>query len=179
VPGRRLALVRRSVAGLLALAGVLAGGTARPQDRGVPVYVRVVLVDSTPRVGTPLRRRITLQNRLSLALHWSTYSLAPNPGNGETLNVNLLESHRVGTDAGLFVAAPRIEPPRPIARPSSHTVPPGGDLAVTVDLQKWRIVEGWRAGDYRVVLELLNVGVDNGRVRLAVASETLAFTIAP
>jgi hypothetical protein len=75
--------------------------------------------------------------------------------------------------------SPRIEPPRGIAGPSSHAVPPGGDLALTIDLQKWRVVDGWRAGDYRVALELRNVGVGDGRVRLAVASEALAFTMAP
>ena len=178
-PGLRFALVRRSVEGLLALAGVLAGGAADPQDGALAVSVRVALADPAPRVGSPLLLHITLQNRLSAALHWSTYSLAPTPWNGETLNVNLVESHRAGWDAGLFVAPPRIEPPRPIAGPSSHAVPPGGNLTVTVDLQKWNVVEGWRAGDYRVVLELRNVGVGDGRVRLAVASETLAFTIAP
>jgi hypothetical protein len=35
------------------------------------------------------------------------------------------------------------------------------------------------AVDYRVVLELRTVGVGNGRVRLTVASEALAFSIAP
>jgi hypothetical protein len=35
------------------------------------------------------------------------------------------------------------------------------------------------AVDYRVVLELRTVGAGGGRVRLAVASEALAFTIAP
>ena len=50
---------------------------------------------------------------------------------------------------------------------------------LTVDLQKWRVAEGWRTGDYRVVVELRNVEVGDGRVRLAVASEALAFTIAP
>lgn len=42
--------------------------------------------------------------------------------NGEALNVNLLKSHRAGPTADLFVEAPRIEPPRGIAGPSSHTV---------------------------------------------------------
>jgi len=50
--------------------------------------------------------RITLQNGLPAALHWSTYGLAPTPWNGETLNVNLLESHRGDVGASLFVAAP-------------------------------------------------------------------------
>ena len=52
-------------------------------------------------------------------------------------------------------------------------------MVTTVDLGKWRVGEGWRAGDYRVVLELRNVRVGDGRVRLAVSSETLVFTIAP
>lgn len=172
-------LRRLSTAGLLLLWGLLGAGAAHAQEGAVPVHTRVALIDPSPRVGSPIRVRVTLQNRLPEALHWSTYSLAPNPWNGETLNVNLLEIHRARTTGSLFLAPPRIDPPRGIAGPSSHTVPPGSDLAVTVELQKWRIVEGWRAGDYRAVLELGNVSVGDGRVRLAIASDPLAFTIAP
>jgi hypothetical protein len=60
--------------------------------------------------------------QLLVPLHRSSYSLTPTPWNGEALNVNLLKSHRAGPTADLFVEAPRIEPPRGIAGPSSHTV---------------------------------------------------------
>ena len=164
---------------LLALGGALLAGPANAEDGTVPVHLRVALVDPSPRMGSPLLVRVTLENGLAVALHWSTYSLTPTPWNGEALNVNLIESHRGGAGASLFLAAPRIDPPRVVAGPSSHEVPPGGELVTTVDLGKWRVGEGWRAGDYRVVLELRNVSVGDGRVRLAVSSETLVFTIAP
>jgi hypothetical protein len=44
------------------------------------------------------------------------------------MNVYLLESHRADASASVFVATPRIEPPRVIPGPSSHAIPPRGDV---------------------------------------------------
>ena len=47
---------------------VLVGASAAAQDSAVPVYVRIALADASLRVGAPIRLRVTLENRLPVAL---------------------------------------------------------------------------------------------------------------
>ncbi len=132
------------------------------QQRQIPITVVASLDSETLRSGTPLLLRITISNGLARVIRFSTFSLTPNSWNGETTDISLVDIYREPRSMGLFYARPKIgdDAPRFIAGMSSYQIKPGQSLSALVDISKWQIVDGWKAGKYRITVRADNIDID-------------------
>ena len=136
--------------------------TSAGQQRQIPITVVASPDSETLRSGKPLLIRITISNGLTQEIRFATFSLIPNSWNGETTDISLVDIYREPRSMGLFYARPKIgeAAPRFIAGISSYQIRPGQSLSVLVDISKWQILDGWKAGRYRITVRVDNIDVD-------------------
>ena len=148
------------------------------QQRQIPITVVASLDSETLRSGNPLLLRITISNGLPRMIRFSTFSLTPNSWNGETTDISLVDIYREPRSMGLFYARPKIgdDGPRFIAGMSSYQIKPGQSLSVLVDISKWQIVDGWKAGKYRITVRADNLDID-AYTRASVMSDPVEIEI--
>jgi hypothetical protein len=132
------------------------------QQRQIPITVVASPDSETFRSGKPLLLRITISNGLPGVIRFSTFSLTPKSWNGETTDISLVDIYREPRSMGLFYARPKIgdDAPRFVAGMSGYQIKPGQSLSVLVDISKWQIVDGWKAGKYRITVRADNIDID-------------------
>ncbi len=155
--------MRRTSVMLIFLLAVWPLAARGGQQRQVPITVVASPDSETLRSGKPLLLRITISNGLPQEIRFATFSLTPNSWNGETTDISLLDIYREPRSMGLFYARPKIgdDAPRFIAGISSYQIRPGQSLSVLVDISKWQIVDGWKAGRYRITVRVDNIDIDS------------------
>ncbi|MDX6290396.1 MAG: hypothetical protein QOH42_2195 [Blastocatellia bacterium] len=148
------------------------------QQRQIPITVVASPDSETLRSGKPLLLRITISNGLPREIRFSTFSLTPNSWNGEATDITLLDIYREPRSMSLFYARPKIgdDAPRFIAGMSSHQIKPGQSLSILVDISKWQIVDGWKAGKYRITVRADNIDID-AYTRASVLSDPVEIEI--
>jgi len=132
------------------------------QQRQVPITVVASPDSETLRSGKPLLLRITISNGLPQEIRFATFSLIPNSWSGETTNISLVDIYRAPQPKSVFYARPKFgdESPKFIAGMSGYRIKPRESLSVLVDISKWQIVGGWKAGRYRIKVRVDNIDVD-------------------
>ena len=143
---------------------VLPLSVAAQQQRQIPIVVEAHTVSGTLKENEPLLLRISILNGLSKDIRFSTFSLTPNSWNGEATNISLVDIYRdVPQPMNRFYARPKIGPgaPRMIAGMSSYVIKPTESLSIVVDMSKWLIVDGWRAGKYKITVRADNIYLDD------------------
>jgi hypothetical protein len=127
--------------------------------------------------GRPLLLRITISNGLPEEIRFSTFSLTPNPWNGETTNVSLVDIYRKPRSMSVFYARPKLgELPRFIEGMASYPIKPHESLSVLIDMSKWQIVDGWKPGKYRISVRVDNIDVDQ-YAKVSVTSDPIDIEI--
>ena len=149
------------------------------QQRQIPIVVEAHTVSDTLKENEPLLLRISILNGLPKDIHFSTFSLTPNSWNGEATNISLVDIYRDAPQPmNRFYARPKIGPgaPRIIAGMSSYVIKPTESLSVVVDMSKWQIVDGWRAGKYKITVRADNIYLDD-YTRASVMSDPFEVVI--
>jgi hypothetical protein len=153
--------MRQSIVILILLMAILPASVSANEQRQIPITVVASPDSETLRSGKPLLLRITISNGLSQQIGFSTFSLTPNSWNGETTNISLVDIYREPRLSSVFYAKPQFgELPNFIAGMSGYHIRPRESLSVLVDISKWQIVDGWKAGKYRITVRVDNIDVD-------------------
>lgn len=154
--------MRRTSVMLILLLAVWPLAVSAGQQRQIPITVVASPDSETLRSGKPLLIRITISNGLPQEIRFATFSLTPNSWNGETTSISLVDIYRAPQPQSVFYARPRVgdESPNFIAGMSGYRIKPRESLSVLVDISKWQIVDGWKAGKYRITVRVDNIDVD-------------------
>ena len=164
---------------VLLTCGVLLVNADTPQQkttRQIPVFVRAEVKPATVAAGKPVPLAITVTNQLDGSIAFPSYSLTPNKWNGETLSITLVDIYRNGNKFNLYLARPKIEPPRKIAEASQTIVQSGKSATVETDAAKWKLRDGWLPGRYKVTVRIDHLRIDD-YCTLSVLSDPFEFTI--
>jgi hypothetical protein len=169
--------MRRTSVMLLFLLAVWPLAVSAGQQRQIPITVVASPDSETLRAGNPLLLRITISNGLPQEIRFATFSLTPNSWSGETTNISLVDIYRAPQPKGVFYARPKFgELPNFIAGMSGYRIKPRESLSVLVDISKWQIVDGWKAGKYRITVRVDNIDVD-AYTKVSVMSDPVEIEI--
>ena len=153
--------MRKSISTLVLLIAIFFPSLSANQQRQIPITVEAKPAYDALTSGKPLLLRITISNGLPEEIRFSTFSLMPNSWNGETTNVSLASIYRRPRSMSVFYARPMLgELPRFIAGMASYPIKPHESLSVLIDMSKWQIVDGWKAGKYSISVRVDNIDVD-------------------
>ena len=145
------------------------------RSRVIPVGVSITATHDY-RVGQPLLVDVEVFNGLDTEIGWPRYSLTPNPWNGETASVHVMDIYRDGQFPSIFLKRPEIHPPQSIAGFGSERVSPKDRRRIQLDLSKWEVVGGWKPGRYQFTVAISDIDVD-AFTTLRVASEPAELTV--
>ena len=159
------------LAAYIAMSSVYAGD----ERRVIPIVVSIVATNEY-RISRPLLVEVEVFNGLASEIVFPRFSLTPNAWNGETLSLHVMDIYRDGQLPSIFVKRPEIHSPLSIAGPSGERVPAKGRKRIQIDLSKWEVAGGWKAGKYRFTVALENIAVDSFTT-LRVASVPADITV--
>ncbi len=165
---------------VLTLASIWAITTAEGSEadqQAIPVTVTGEVRPAAVKQGEPIALAATIRNGLKGPIGYSTFSLKPNGWNGETVSLTLVDVYRNGETRSLFLEHPKVDVPRELAGMAWHRIEAGKSLTVTTDARKWKIVDGWKPGKYKVTVRVERLTADNGRCLLSVQSAPFEFEI--
>ena len=148
---------------------------AGDERRIIPIVVSIVATNDY-RVGQPLLVEVEVFNGLDSEIGFLRFSLTPNDWNGEVLSVHVMDIYRDGQPPSMFIRRPEIRQPLSISGAGGERVPAKGRKRIQIDLSKWEIAGGWRAGKYRFKVALANIDVDSFTT-LRVASDPAEITV--
>jgi hypothetical protein len=147
---------------LLILSAVLLLPVYASGQRQIPITVKAEPASAPLKSGAPLLLRVTIYNGLPQEIRFQTFALSPNSRNGETTNISLVDIYGdTAQSMSLFYARPKLgDMPEFIAGVSSHAIKPQASLSVLIDVSKWQIRDGWKAGKYKLTVRADNIIVD-------------------
>jgi hypothetical protein len=159
-------------AGLIAVAS----GTRGKEERQIPVVVTADVNLKNVKGGEVIPLTITVSNGLPSSIYHSTFSLTPNEWNGETCNVSLVDIYRDDKPGNLYLSRPKMNVPVTVSGIGRKEVKPGGKLVVRTDARKWKLMDGWLPGKYRVTVRVDNLTIDKYST-LSVLTDFVEFEI--
>jgi len=153
---------RPLISSLMIFCSVLLLPVSASKQKQIPITVTVEPASVPLKSGAPLLLRVSISNRLPNEIHFQTYALSPNSWNGETTNISLIDIYRDKPQSrSLFYARPKLgDMPKFIAGISSHAIKSHASLSVLIDVGKWQIRDGWKAGTYKLTVRADNITVD-------------------
>jgi hypothetical protein len=130
------------------------------ERRVIPIVVSTVATNDY-RIGQPLLVEVDVFNGLDSEIGFLTFSLTPNAWNGEVFSVHVIDVYREGKLPSILISGPELHTPPSISGARGERVPAKGRKRIQIDLSKWEISGGWKAGRYQFTVALANIDVDS------------------
>ena len=153
-----------------------------PKPPLINVTTEVILSKDPFKVGEPIDIILRIINGLKGPIFHQRFSLVPDKYNSETFNVGLTDIYRSDRPKGnLFLSRPVINIPvsSGISGPGISRIEPGKSLDVLIDLSKWTIKDGWKEGDYVVIVKIDNLilNMSDPLQELSISTLPFKFTV--
>lgn len=145
------------------------------RSRVIPIVVSIAATNDY-RVGQPLLVEVEVFNGLDTEIGFLSFALVPNEWNGETFSVHVMDIYRDGQPPSIFIRRPEVRQPLSISGVGRERVPAKGRKRIQIDLSKWEVAGGWKAGKYRFTVAVSNIAADS-LTTLRVDSEPAEITV--
>jgi len=140
--------------------GIRKGAPVR-KARQLPVVVSVKPLKHAFVAGEPIAVEVTVTNNLPGDVSVTGFAFEPNEWHGEASTACPEDVYRDGVMLNRLIGQPEVKPPQTIAGPSGRTIEPGASQKIVLHLDKWTIVDGWKAGTYDVTIRVSRVVIDD------------------
>ena len=147
------------------------------KQRQIPIIVKAEIKPNVIKAGETIPLTITVKNDLPSSIYHNTFSLKPNNWDGETFNVSIQDIHRDNNLRNLYYSRPTIKnSPNVISGVGRNEIKSGEKLEIQTDVRKWKLIDDWLPGKYKIIVKIENLVVD-GYTQLSVVSDQIEFEI--